>query len=146
MVSCSKLRVYGSFSRGMDRKRCSSLSLAPSFYRPLSLSLFFYNFLFSFAARQIASRSMNFLERSCDCLLMLSFFLFLRPFLFSSTYNIRHSWEAPTKSHTSYLSVSYRNYGLCRGAIANSRKVFSESHVVCARVKIRTSHDLVTDK
>lgn len=55
---------------------------------PSSLSFFlaptvcipsFYNFLFSLAARQIASRSMNFLERSCDCLSM-----FLLPPLFFS--------------------------------------------------------------
>lgn len=85
---------------------------------PSSLSFFlaptvcipsFYNFLFSLAARQIASRSMNFLERSCDCLSMFllpplffspSFFSLLTFTLFSLLFflnprNVGHSsWEA----------------------------------------------------
>lgn len=64
----------------------SSLSF---FLAPTVCILSFYNFLFSLAARQIASRSMNFLERSCDCLSM-----FLLPLLFSSFFNFYTSFSS----------------------------------------------------
>ena len=76
---------------------CPSLLSIPSF--PSSLVLFlactvcipsFYNFLFSLTARQIASRSMNFLERSCDCLPMFPFFFsFFSPLRFFLSFS---SW------------------------------------------------------
>ena len=90
---------------------CPSLLSIPSF--PSSLVLFlactvcipsFYNFLFSLTARQIASRSMNFLERSCDCLPMFPFFFLsfhlyvsFSPFLLESmqcwTFELRGTGE-----------------------------------------------------
>ena len=137
---------------------CPSLLSIPSF--PSSLALFlactvcipsFYNFLFSLTARQIASRSMNFLERSCDCLPMFPFFFF---FLFTSTFlsllfflnpcNAGHSsWEAPAKNCAfcdtrSCTSVS-RHEKLASAAYSGSRK-YSNTYIS------RTYHMRYTEK
>lgn len=119
-------RLYYDLLKEIRRKRYFPLlfpvPLAPllsTLPLPSSLSLFlaptvcipsFYNFLFSLAARQIASRSMNFLERSRDCLSMFLlpplFFLFLfltfmllSLLFFLNPCNVGHSsWEASGKN------------------------------------------------
>ena len=136
---------------------CPSLLSIPSF--PSSLALFlactvcipsFYNFLFSLTARQIASRSMNFLERSCDCLPMFPFFFFL----FTSTFlsllfflnpcNAGHSsWEAPAKNcafcDTRSCTSVPRHEKLASVAYSGSRK-YSNTYIS------RTYHIRYTEK
>lgn len=99
-------RFYYDFFEGNTQKMI--LLLLPSLHLTLSHLSFshcrffllcsdclfsFYNFFFSLTARQIASRSMNFLERSCDCLPMFLFFFFFLIFSFTFTFLSLLSFE-----------------------------------------------------